>query len=180
LSVSERLREREESARQEALELLREQLKTEGQLVAMYNETAPTVEKGPVKHILEMIMLDSRTHIAICKAAIEVLEGEGVFTDDKPVIMENLAKHLEIEDEALKRANKLLQNEWIAETQALNEMIKKLRDDERRHIETMKKLVEKPFFKFDPRDLVVVMRGIEFAEERFKRQQAFKEKQEEA
>ena len=155
--------------------MLREQLKTEGQLVVMYNETAPTMENSPVKHILEMIMLDSRKHIAICQAAIQVLEGEEIFTDDKPVIMENLAKHLEIEDEALKRANKLLQNEWIIETQALNEMIKKLRDDERKHIETMKKLVEKPFFKFDPRDLVVVMRGMEFAEERYKKQQAFKE-----
>ena len=177
MSVSDRLWEREESAKQEALVLLREQLKTEGQLVAMYNETAPTIEKGPGKHILEMIMLDSRKHIAICQAAIQVLEGEEVFTDDKPVIMENLAKHLEIEAEALKRANKLLQNEWIIETQALNEMIKKLRDDERKHIETMKKLVEKPFFKFDPRDLVVVMRGMEFAEERYKKQQAFREKQ---
>ena len=49
MSVSDRLWEREESSKQEALELLREQLKTEGQLVAMYNETAP-----------EMIMLDSR------------------------------------------------------------------------------------------------------------------------
>ena len=60
MSVSDRLWEREESSKQEALELLREQLKTEGQLVAMYNETAPTMENNPVKHILEMIMLDSR------------------------------------------------------------------------------------------------------------------------
>ena len=102
-----------------------------------------------------------------------------MFADDKPVIMENLAEHLEFEAEALKRANKLLQNEWIIETQALNEMIKKLRDDERKHIETMKKLVEKPFFKFDPRDLVVVMRGMEFAEERYKKTQEFKERKNE-
>ena len=80
--LSERLKEKEEKVRQEAIELLKEQLKVEGELVAMYNETAPTFENKTVGHLLEMVMLDSRKHIAICQASIEVLEGEDVLTED--------------------------------------------------------------------------------------------------
>ncbi len=166
--ASDRLKEKEEKARQEAVELLKEQLKVEGQLVAMYNEIAPTFENKTVGHLLEMVMLDSRKHIAICQASIEVLEGEDVLSEDKPALREGLKRHLEIEEGAVKRANELLKNVWIRENQALNEMISKLRDDEKRHVETMKRLSKKAFIRIDSRDFTTMMRGVEAAEERYK------------
>ncbi len=44
-----------------------------------------------------------------------------------------------------------------------------------RHIETMRKLSEKTFFRFEPGDLTVAMRGVEFAEERYRRERQKKE-----
>jgi rubrerythrin len=177
--VSERLKEKEEKVRQEAIELLKEQLKVEGELVAMYNEAAPTFENKTVGHLLEMVMLDSKKHIAICQASIEVLEGEDVLTEDKPVLREGLKRHLEIEEGAVKRANELLKNVWIRENQALNEMISKLRDDEKRHVETMKKLSNKAFFRLNSRDFTAMMRGVEFAEEGYKLKKRVQEMQKE-
>ncbi len=177
MSTIDAIKEREEGAKQEALNLLREQLRVEGELVALYNRTAPEIENKAVMHLLEMVALDSRKHIAICQAAIEVLEGEDVLSEDKPAIIEGLQRHLELEEGAIKRANEMLKNVWIRENKALNEMIKKLRDDERRHIETIRKLSEKPFFRFEPGDLTVVMRGVEFAEERYRRERDYRERQ---
>jgi rubrerythrin len=177
MSAIDAIKEREEGAKQEALNLLKEQLKVEGELVALYNQTAPEIENKAVMRLLEMVALDSRKHIAICQVAIEVLEGEDVLSEDKPAIIEGLQRHLELEEGAIKRANELLKNVWIRENKALSEMIKKLRDDERRHIETMRKLSEKPFFRFEPRDMTAVMRGVEFAEERYRRERDFRERQ---
>ena len=177
MSAIDAIKEREEGAKQEALNLLREQLRVEGELVALYNETAPEIENKVVMHLLEMVALDSRKHIAICQAAIEVLEGENVLSEDKPVIIEGLQRHLELEEGSIKRANEMLKNIWIRENKALSEMIRKLRDDERRHIETIRKLSEKPFFRFEPGDLTVVMRGVEFAEERYRRERDYRERQ---
>jgi rubrerythrin len=168
MKVSDQLKEKEEKVRQEAVKLLKEQLKVEGELVAMYNETVPTFENKAVGHLLEMVMLDSRKHIAICQATIEILEGEDVLSEDKPLLREGLKRHLEIEEGAVKRANELLKNVWIRENQALKEMISKLRDDEKRHVETMKRLSNKAFIRLDSRDFTAMMRGTEFAEEGYK------------
>jgi rubrerythrin len=58
-------------------------------------------------------------------------------------------------------------------------LIKKLRDDEKRHHDTLKKLSEKTFFRLDPYDFTVIMRGSEFAEARYKRSKEFWRKKEE-
>jgi len=42
-------------------------------------------------------------------------------------------------------------------------------DEKRRHHEALKKLSEKTFFRLDPQDFTVIMRGTEFAEERYSR-----------
>jgi hypothetical protein len=72
----------------------------------------------------------------------------------------------------------MLRNVWVRENKGLEELLRKLRDDERHHHETLKKLAEKPFFRFDPWDFFVVMRGLEFAEERYRHQRDRLEKAE--
>lgn len=173
----DRIKEREEKERGEAIDLLREQMRVEGELVGLYEKTAPGIESKPVRHLLHMIQLDSRKHIDICQTAIEILEGGEIFSEDKPELIEGLREHMELESGSIDRVNTILKNVWIAENRALNEMMKKMRDDERRHHETLKKLAEKPFFRFDPRDFTVIMRGIEFAEERYKSSKEYSERQ---
>jgi len=42
-------------------------------------------------------------------------------------------------------------------------------DEKRHNHEALKKLSEKTFFRLDPQDFTVIMRGTEFAEERYSR-----------
>ena len=176
MTVIDRVKEREEKEKEEVIDLLREQMKVEDQLVGLYERTAPDIKNKPVRCLLHMIQLDSKKHIEICKLAIEVLEGEEVFSEDKTEIIGGLRDHVELEKGSIDRANEMLKNVWISENQALSEMIKKLRDDERSHHETLRKLTEKPFFRFDPQDLMVIMRGFEFAEERYRRSKELRER----
>lgn len=46
-------------------------------------------------------------------------------------------------------------------------------DEKRRHHEVRKKLSEKTFFRLDPQDFTVIMRGTEFSEERYSRSKEF-------
>lgn len=169
----------EEKERQEAIRLLREQMQVEGKLVGLYEKTHREIENRPVRHLLHMIELDSRKHIDICQTAIEILEGEDVLEDERRELLTGVREHVELEEGSIERANKILQNVWIRENKAVGELLKKLRDDERRHHDALKKLSEKTFFRLDPQDFTVIMRGTEFAEERYRRSREFWRKREE-
>jgi len=80
LTITDRVEEKE---RQEIIELLREQMRVEGRLVGLYEQSAKKLTSAPVRHLLHMINLDSRKHIDICHAAIEVLQGIDVFEEHK-------------------------------------------------------------------------------------------------
>jgi hypothetical protein len=68
---------------------------------------------------------------------------------------------------------------WIRENKAVNELIRKLRDDERRHTQTLMKLTDKTFYRMDPGDMSYIMRGQEFADERYRRSKEYRERNEE-
>lgn len=116
--------------------------------------------------------------IDICHTAIEILQGRDVFTEHKDDLIKGLKEHMELEEDSIKRANTMLKSVWISENQALKVLIEKLRDDERRHHNSLKKLSENPFFRIDPRDFTVIIRGEEFAEARYRRSKEFREKKE--
>jgi len=163
----------------EAIRLLKEQIQVEGRLVGLYEKSHKEIENRPVRHILHTIQLDSRKHIDICQTAIEILEGEDVLKDEKRELLTGVKEHVELEEGSIRRADEILNNVWIRENKAVEELIKKLRDDEKRHHDTLKKLSEKTFFRLDPNDFTVIMRGSEFAEARYKRSKEFWRKKEE-
>jgi len=175
LSVTDRWEEKE---RQKIIDLLREQMKIEGRLVALYENSAKELTSTPVRHLFHMINLDSRKHIDICQIAIEILQGTDVFKEHKEDLLKGLKEHMELEEDSVKRANKLLRSTLISENQALKALIEKLRDDEKRHHNALKKLSEKPFFQIDPGDFTVIFQGEDFAEERYRRSKEFREKKE--
>lgn len=144
------IKEREEGARQEVIELLRKQMAVEGELVGLYEKTAGEINSTAVRHLLHMIQLDSRKHIDICQTVIEVLQGEEVLKQEKEELLEGLLRHVELEKESIERANKILKNVWIRETKGLSDLIKKLRNDEREHHKALQKLAGRPFFREDP------------------------------
>ena len=163
----------------EAIRMLKEQIQVEGRLVGLYERTHKEIENRPVRHILHMIQLDSLKHIDICQTAIEILKGEDVLRDERRELLTGVKEHVELEEGSIERANEILNNVWIRENKAIQELLKKLRDDERRHHDTLKKLSEKTFFRLDPNDFTVIMRGPEFAEERYVRSKEFWRKKEE-
>lgn len=169
---------KEEGEKEEAIRLLREQIEVEGKLVGLYERSHKEIGNQPVRHLLHMIQLDSRKHIDICQTAIEILRGEDVLSEEKRDLIRGLKEHVELEEGSIKRADRILKNVWIMENKAVGELIKKLRDDEKRHHEALKKLSEKTFFRLDPGDFAVIMRGEEFAEERYKRSKEFWSRQE--
>lgn len=153
-------KEMEERKKDEVLDLLRKQLEIEGELVNLYGKTLSDIESSPVRHLLHMIELDSRKHIDICLAAIEVLQGEDILKS-KSELTEGLQKHIELEKDSIDRAGKILKNIWIRENKGLNELIKKLRNDEKEHHKALKNLAKKEFFQVEYGDLYGVFRDPE-------------------
>lgn len=170
--------EREKQQKAKAAESLKEQLVIEGQLVGLYEEYERDSKNKAMKRVMQMFRLDSQRHINIIQAAIEIIEGEDVFIEDREPLRETLKKHLELEAEALKRANDLLKKQWIDETSGLKNLIEMWRDDEKRHHKSLKQIISKPYLRLASNDMVTLFRDEVFLEERYRRGKAFREKQE--
>jgi rubrerythrin len=168
----------EERKKKEVIDLLQKQIVKEEALVRLYNDKIKVIKSAPVRHLLHMIQLDSMKHIDICQFAIENLQGEDVLREEKGEIIGVLKPHIKIEEESVDAMNKILKNEWIKENKGLSELIKRLRDDEKRHHKALKKLVDKTFFRIDPHEFVTALRSPDFIEERYRRIRDYKKKEE--
>lgn len=169
--------ERDTKEKKEVVELLQKQLKTEGELIGLYEEHERKTGNKAIKRLMQMYRLDSQRHINIIQAAIEVIQGEEVFIDDRKPLAETLKQHLELEKEALDNANKVLGKAWVEENKGLKGLLEYWRDDERRHHKALKDLTSKPFIRMSSNDMVTLFRGEEFLEERYKKAKEFREKQ---
>lgn len=134
-----------EEERKEVTDLLRMQIAVEGELVRLYEETVRNITSSPVMHLLHILRLDSRKHIEICQAAVEVLEGQQMLLPEKEELIEGLRRHVELEKEAIARTSRILDNIWISQASGLKELIEKLRNDEIGHHRMLLNLVEKRF-----------------------------------
>lgn len=151
----------EKRKKEEVIDLLRNQIKLEDKLVCLYENTVEYIESGPVRHFLHMIQLDSIKHMDICQIAIDVLQGEDVLKPEKQELKDQLKLHIELEEDAIERANKILKNVWIKENKALSELIKRLRKDEKEHHMMLKNLTRKDFFRVVYGDLYGIFRDPE-------------------
>ena len=125
-----------------------------------------------------MYRFDSQRHINILQAAIEVIQGEEIFIEDKKPLSETLRKHLELEKEALDNANRLMGKTWVEENKGLKGLLQIWRDDEKRHHSVLKELTSKPYFQLGTNDMVALFREEKFLEERYRKSKAFKAKHE--
>jgi hypothetical protein len=168
--------EREKEQREEAVKLLKNQIETEGQLITQYQEYGSKVANIGVKRMLHMIMLDSQKHIQALQAAIDNIEGHAILKEDRKELREGLQRHIELEMESIKSAEKVLRYTWLRNTQGLKELIEWWRDEEKRHHRSLKRLSEKPFIEADPNDLIASFRSDEWLEERYLRSKRMQEK----
>jgi hypothetical protein len=166
----------EEEDREEIVETLTEQLEIEGQLVGLYEEYEHGTENKALKRVMQMFRLDSQRHINILEAVVEVIEEEDVLIEDKKDLKESLVKHLELEAEAIKMANKVLGKQIINETLGLKMLLEIWRDDEKRHHKALKELSTKTFYQLGFTDMAALFRDEEFLEKRYLKARQFKEK----
>jgi len=170
--------DRDSKSKAEAVETLKEQLAIEGQLVGLYDEYERESENKAMKRVMQMFRLDSQRHINIIQAAIEIIQGEEVYIEDREPLKETFKKHLELEAEALKKANGVLRELWVDENEGLKNLLQMWRDDEKRHHAALKVITSKPYFRMASNDFVSMFRDEKFLEERHRRAKRFKEKHE--
>jgi len=168
---------RDSESKSEAVETLKEQLVIEGQLVGLYDDYERNSDNKAMKRVMHMFKLDSQRHINIIQAAIEIIQGEEVFIEDRAPLKETFKKHLELEAEALKKANSVLRNLWVEENQGLKNLLQIWRDDEKRHHAALKNITSKPYIRMTSNDFVAMFRDEEFLEDRYRKSKEFKEKQ---
>lgn len=168
--------ERERKQRAEAISLLKKQIETEGKLIAEYQEFGAKVGNPGVRRMLHMIMFDSQKHIEALQTVIDNLEGEDIMKDDRMDLREGLRRHIELEMESIKAAEKVLDYTWLSKTPGLKELVEAWKDEEKRHHKMLKKLSEKPFIKVDPNDFSTMFRSDEQLEERYLRSKRMQEK----
>jgi len=152
--------------KEEVIKLLNNQLEVEKELKKFYEEAEGEAKSTPIKHILHMHQLDSMNHIDICLTVIEVLLGEDILTPEKKELYEILRNHIDLEKDSLKRIEKIMSNEWINKNQGLNELMKMLREDDKRHHQALIKLSDENFFAvFD--NISTIFKSPEELEERY-------------
>jgi hypothetical protein len=83
--------------------------------------------------MLHMIMFDSQKHIEALQTVIDNLEGRDILKDDRMDLREGLRRHIELELESIKAAEKVLDYSWLRKIPGLKEIIEAWRDDEKRH-----------------------------------------------
>lgn len=171
--------DRDKESKKEAVEMLRGQLKVEGELVGLYEKQERDSDNKAMKRVMQMFRLDSQRHINILEAAIEIIEGEEVFIEDKKPLAQTLEKHLALEKQALDNANKLLGKAWVDENKGLKGLLSLWRDDEKRHHRAINDLSSKTYLRLASNDMVALFRGEEFLEERYKKAKEFRERQKE-
>jgi hypothetical protein len=169
--------ERDNKEKAEVVEDLKKQIQIEGELVGLYENRERASENSAMKRIMQMFRLDSQRHINILQAAIEIIEGEEIYIQDRKPLAETFKKHIELEAEALQKANKILNKIWVNENKGLKNLIQTWRDDEKRHHNALRTITSKTYIRLSSNDWVAMFREEEFLEERHKRHKEFKEKQ---
>jgi rubrerythrin len=168
--------ESELKERAEAKKILRDQIIIEGELIGLYEKTAKDVPNEIVKQMLRMIMHDSQKHIMMLGILVDFLDGKEVFTQDRKGLVDTLKRHLELEKESIHKGETLLNQSWLRDRKGYRTIVESWVEDERRHHKFLKELSDKPYIPISSDDFAAVFRDEDFFEERYKRSQAFWEK----
>lgn len=156
---------------------LKDQIKTETTLIELISKYEQEIQNKVMKHLIKIYRLDSRRHISILQAAIEIMQGEDLFIEDRAPLASILNKHLKLEKKGLNNLRSILNKLWVEENKGLKGLLHLWRDDEHRHHKEINELITKPYFRLANNDMVAIFRGEKFLEERYRKAKAFKAQQ---
>jgi len=168
--------QRELDVREEGKKILRDQIIVEGVLIGLYEKTANDIPNEIVQQMLRMIRHDSQKHIMMLSILVDFLDGKEVFTQDRKSLVDTLKRHLELEKESIHKGETLLNQSWLRDRKGYRTIVESWVEDERRHHKFLKELSDKPYIPISSDDFAAVFRDEDFFEERYKRSQAFWEK----
>ena len=166
--------------REEDKELLRNQIKIEGELIALYEKTVQETPNVMIQQMLRMIRHDSQKHIMMLGVVLNFLDsGEDVYIADRRGLADSLKRHLELEKESIQQGEQLLKHSWIRDRKGYKSIIESWVQDEKRHHKFLKQLSDAPFTPIISDDLFSGFRDEVFFEERYRSSKAFLEKKKE-
>ncbi|MFP3950553.1 MAG: hypothetical protein ACLFVP_00185 [Candidatus Bathyarchaeia archaeon] len=140
------------------IDLIRDQIDVEARLISNYKNSVEGIDNIVASLILELLMLDSMKHLAVCKSAIKILEGETLPSSEKTLLIKEIDKHIELESEAYERINKIMGNRAIRNIPGLWSLLERIRYDERSHHEILMQISDKPFTPLNIYDLRTLFR----------------------
>ena len=110
--------------------LLRDQMALEKRTAEVLSSTAQKAKNSVVKLFIDRLVLDSMKHADMLQALIDLNAGTLVTVVDKEDMKTSLEKHVEEEEEMLKRLEKILER---VEDPKAKSLLKQIAEDERRH-----------------------------------------------
>ena len=163
--------------RDEARRILRSQIGVEGELIALYENSVQEIPNELIQQMLGMIRHDSQKHVMMLGVIMDFLDGKEVYMQDRRVLAESLKRHLELENESIRKGEALLKHKWLQDRKGYRIIVESWVEDEKRHHRFLKELSEKPFTPVSSDDFAAVFRDEEFFEERYRSSKAYLEKQ---
>ena len=120
---------------------MKEQIKIENEIVDSLNSALVEVKNPPVKGVLKGIFLDSVKHAEMYAAATELLTSVSQALSQEHLDKQRalVEKHIRIEEELIKKINKVLPTIENAKVRLL---LNAILGDEERHHELLKMVLE--------------------------------------
>ena len=128
-------------SKNELISFMKEQIKIENEIVDSLNSALVEVKNPPVKGVLKGISLDSVKHAEMYAAATELLTSVSQALSQEHLDKQRalVEKHIRIEEELIKKINKVLPTIENAKVRLL---LNAILGDEERHHELLKMVLE--------------------------------------
>lgn len=110
--------------------LLRDQMALEKKTAEVLSSTVERTKNSVVRLFLDRLVLDSLKHADMLQALIDLNAGRLVTAVDKDEMRASLEKHVELEQEMLKRLDAIIEKIGDPKAKAL---LKQIAEDEKRH-----------------------------------------------
>ena len=128
-------------SKNELISFMKEQIKIENEIVDSLNSALVEVKNPPVKGVLKGISLDSVKHAEMYAAATELLTSVSQALSQEHLDKQRalVEKHIRMEEELIKKINKVLPTVENAKVKLL---LNAILGDEERHHELLKMVLE--------------------------------------
>ena len=140
---------------EELVELLKEQVVIEREQSEALDKSIKESKNTVIKHLLNIIRLDTLRHMDLCEGIIDLLSGTAITEPEKEFVMNRMADHMKSEEEMLERIKKAIKK---TEEPVIRALLRQLASDEYRHHKLLEAItVKKTYTTLDVWDTLSLM-----------------------